>query len=138
MVKNEKYVVMLDVGVMVVVVVMVVRVELVVVVVVVVMVVVMVHQVVDGRTAVGARAAAAGLGFLAPAGRWAAQQADPHARCPGDLGQPSGCFPEDIHEVLEQLLVAAAGLGEAGQGAGVGKEPHTLLPHQLAFPLFGL
>ena len=106
--------------------------------VVVVVVVVMVHQVVDRRTAVGARAAAAGLGFLAPTGRWAAQQANPHACCPGDLGQPSGCFPEDIHEVLKQLLVAAAGLREAGQGAGVGKESHALLPHQLAFPLLGL
>ena len=103
-----------------------------------VVVVVVVHQMVDGRTAVGARAAAAGLGLLAPTGRWAAQQANPHARCPGDPGQPSGCFPEDIHEVLEQLLVAAAGLGEAGQGAGVGKESHALLSHQLAFPLLGL
>lgn len=48
---------------------------------------------------------------------------------------PSLHLPEDVADVLEQLLIAATWLWEAGNCAVVGEIPSPLLLHQLILPL---
>lgn len=54
------------------------------------------------------------------------------------MGDLFGPLADDVSQVLEQLVVAGARLGEGGQSAGVGHEAHPLFLHQLALPLLGL
>ncbi len=55
-----------------------------------------------------------------------------------DMGHLFGPLADDVNQVLEQLIVAGAWLGDGGQGAGVGHETHPLLLHKLTLPLLGL
>lgn len=54
------------------------------------------------------------------------------------MGHLFGPLTDDVDQVLEQLIVAGAWLGEGGQSAGIGHEAHPLLLHQLTLPLLGL
>ncbi|TNN47692.1 hypothetical protein EYF80_042102 [Liparis tanakae] len=57
---------------------------------------------------------------------------------PAHAGRLPGALVDHVHQVLEQLVVAGARLGQRGQGAGVGHEADPLLLHQLTLPLLGL
>jgi hypothetical protein len=51
---------------------------------------------------------------------------------------PAFNLSEDVAHILEELLVAAARLREAGQSAVVGQIAGPLFTHQLVFPLLCL
>lgn len=111
-------------------------------VVVVVVVMMMVHHVMNRHRSLpgGLPPPPLTLATLGVRGRGRGGDVEPGAASqePADVGHLFGSLADDVNQILEELIVAGARLGEGGQSAGVGHEAHPLLLHQLALPLLGL
>lgn len=110
------------------------------VVVVMVVVVMMLHHVMNRHRSLPGGLPPPSLATMGLCGRGRGRDIEPGTagQEPADMGHLFGPLADDVNQVLEQLVVAGARLGEGGQGAGVGHEAHPLLLHQLTLPLLGL
>lgn len=108
----------------------------------VVVVVMIVHDVVNRHRALPGRLPPSPLALTALrlCGWWRCGDVHPcpSSQEPADMSHLLGPLSDDVDQILEQLVIAGARLGEGGQSAGIGHEAHPLLLHQLAFPLLGL